>query len=176
MNLQRFAAALPSVVSGTKVIYLYRLLKEKATQAATYVAYSTEGETSISRDADSTATKDGPIRTPGEIEIEVSVTSLLTKGDVMLNKLRKALIDGDVVELWEVNLEEPHESNGNQFKGAYYQANVTEFTQSSNADGSVEVQLTFGVSGKGASGYATVDVATQEQATYVFADTTKTGA
>lgn len=175
MNLQRFAE-LPSVVSGTKVIYLYRLLKEKTTQDATYVAYATEGETSISRDADSTATKDGPIRTPGELEIEISATTLLTKGDVMLGKLKKALIDGDVVEVWEVNLEEPHTTTQNQFKAVYYQANVTEFTQSANSDGSVEVQLTFGVSGKGADGYATVDVATQEQASYVFTDTTKTGA
>lgn len=40
----------------------------------------------------------------------------------------------------------------------------------------MELSLTFGLEGKGASGYATVTEEQQEVAAYVFADTQKTGA
>lgn len=175
MNLQMFAAA-AEAVSGKKIIYLYRLLEEASTADATAIAFVTENSTTISKDADSTATKDGNVRTPGTAEIEISATSLLAKGDTMYNKMRAAMLADKLIEIWEVNLAEPIANKSGKFKGTYYQGYLTEFEKTSNAEDYVEVATTFGINGSGADGEVTVSDQQQEIAAYVFADTQKTGA
>ena len=147
------------------------------TTNATALAFTTENGRTKSKDADSTATKDGSIRTPGVAEVEITATSILSKGDTMIGKLEAAL-DGDkLIEVWEVNLDEEGTSdNVDKFKAKYFQGYLTEMEITSNAEDFVEVSLTFGINGNGADGYATVSDEQQEIASYVFADTQKTGA
>lgn len=172
-RLQLFAEA----VQGKKIIYLYRILEDAATADGTAIAFTTENGRTKSKDADSTATKDGSIRTPGVAEVEITATSLLAKGDAMIGKLEAAL-DGDkLIEVWEVNLdEEGTTDNAGKYKAKYFQGYVTEMEITSNAEDYTEVSLTFGINGNGVDGYATVSAEQQEIASYVFADTQKTGA
>lgn len=156
-------------VKGSKVIYLYRVFGEK--NAAVGMAFTTENSRSFSKDADSTATKDGAIRTPGEAEIEISSTSILAKGDALIDQLEKASVDDKLIEIWEANLDEPG-TGSNKFKGKYYQGYLTSFEKSSPADGFVECSLDFGINGDGAEGDVTVTQEQQEAAAYVFTDTT----
>lgn len=165
MNLQLFAEA----VSGKKIVYLYRVLG--GTAAAAALAFTTENSRTKSRDADSTETKDGAIRTPGATEVEITATSILQKGDTLIDALEAAMDAGTLIEIWEANLEEAGTVE-NKFKGAYYQGYLTEFEKTSNAEDFVECSLTFGINGTGASGDVTVTEAQQEIAAYVFADTT----
>lgn len=171
-DLQLFAEA----VKGSKLIYLYRILEEASTTDAMAIMFSTEDSISMSKDADSTATKDGPIRTPGEIEIEKTGTSILTKGDTMYAKLVEAMKKDKIIEIWEANLDEPAETGNNKFKGTYYQGYLTEFEKNSSAEDFIECSTTFGINGTGADGDVTVSSEQQEIANYVFADTAKTGA
>ena len=171
-NLQMFAEA----VKGSRVIYLYRILEEAATTDAAIIMFSTEDTITMSKDADSTATKDGAIRTPGEMEVEKSGTSILAKGDTMYSKLVTAMKNDKLIEIWEVNLDEPADSGENKFKGTYYQGYLTEFEKTSSAEDFVECSTTFGINGTGADGDVTVSVEQQEVAAYVFKDTAKTDA
>lgn len=164
-------------VQGRKIVYLYRILNKAASADGAVLAFTTENGRTKSKDADSTATKDGSIRTPGVAEIEVTATSLLAKGDTLVDELEKALDDDELIEIWEVNLEEPGtEDNASKFKAKYFQGYLTEFEITSNAEDYTEVSLTFGINGNGVDGYATVTPQQQEIANYVFADTQKTGA
>ena len=172
INLQLFAEA----VSGKKIVYLYRILEEAANTAGATLAFTTENGRTVSKDADSTETKDGAIRTPGASEVEITATSILTKGDTLIEKLEDALENNKIVEIWEANLEEPATGGTNKFKGRYYQGYLTEFEQTSNAEDFVECSLTFGINGTGVKGDVTVSTEQQEIAAYVFADTAKTGA
>lgn len=171
-GLQLFAEA----VQGKKIVYLYRLLKEKGAENAANIAFVTENGRSVSVDSDSTSTKDGPIRTPGTPEIEITTESVLAKGDELIEKLEDAQLSGDTIEIWEVNLEEPAQSSSNKFKGKYYQGLITEFELTSASDDYAAVSMTFGINGTGAKGDVTVTAEQQETANYVFADTQKTGA
>ena len=171
-NLQMFAEA----VHGKKVVYLYRILEEAATNDAVTIMFSTEDGISMSKDADTVATKDGAIRTPGELEIEKTGTSILAKGDTMYNKLVAAMKEDKLVEIWEANLAEPASQGQNKFKGTYYQGYLTEFEKTSSAEDYVEVSTTFSINGTGADGDVTVTAEQQEIAAYAFADTAKTGA
>lgn len=173
LNLQLFAEA----VSGKKVVYLFRLLEDAATDDGAVLAFTTENGRTKSKDADSTVTKDGTVRTPAAAEVEITATTLLAKGDTMIDKLEAAL-DGDkLIEIWEANLAEPATGSGNQnkFKGMYFQGYLTEIERTSNAEDNVEISLTFGVNGSGKTGNVTVSAEQQAAADYVFADTPKTG-
>lgn len=170
--LQTFAEA----VQGKKLVYLYRIASKTATVDGATLAFTTENGRTKSKDADSTATKDGPIRTPGAAESEVTVTSILAKGDEMIDDLEDAMDDDELMEIWEANLDEPAEAGDNKFKGRYFQGYLTEFEKTSSAEDYVECSLTFGINGSGATGDVTVTTEQQEVAAYVFKDTQKTGA
>lgn len=172
MNLQIFA----EVVQGKKLIYLYRILSKAATNDAVAMAFVTENTRTKSKDADSTATKDGAIRTPGASEVEITASSILAKGDTLYNDMEDAMDNDELIEIWEVNLDEPASEGENKFAGRYYQGYLTEFEQSSNAEDFVEVSTTFAVNGSGVKGDVTVSAEQQEIAAYVFTDTAKTGA
>ena len=169
-KLQLFAEA----VQGKKLVYLYRIKKDAVTADGTILAFTTENGRSKSKDADSTATKDGSIRTPGTTEVEITATSILSKGDKMVDKLEDAMDSDELIEIWEANLAEQAETGENKFKGMYFQGYLTEFEKNSSAEDYVECSLTFGINGSGKRGDVTVTVEQQEIADYVFADTKKT--
>ena len=150
--------------------YTYTVLSKAQSETGSLLAFVTENGRTKSRDADTTATKDGSVRTPGAVETEITCSSLMAKGDKMIDKLEGALDSNEIIEIWEANLEEPG-TGTNKFKGMYFQGYLTEFEKNSNADESVEISLTFGINGTGVKGDVTVTTAQQEMASYVFKDT-----
>lgn len=168
---QLFAEA----VKGSKIVFLYRVLANAASTAGAVLAFTTENGLTINKDADSTATKDGTIRTPGEAEIEITATSIFKKGDTLIGTLKAAMLEGKLMEVWRANLEDPVSSaTGNtKFNGTYYQGYLTSFEETSSAEDYVEYSLTFGINGTGADGQVTVTADQQEQAQYAFTDTTQ---
>lgn len=167
-RLQLFAEA----VAGKKIVYLYRIAKDAATKAAWQIAFATENGRTKSKDADATATKDGSIRTPGTAETEITATSILSKGDTNIDALEDAMDSDELIEIWEANLDEPASAGQNKFRGMYFQGYITEFEKTTNAEDNAEISLTFGINGSGARGEVTVTAEQQEQAAYVFTDTT----
>ena len=174
-NLQLFAA---EAVQGKQIIYLFRILKNAATKDAVAMAFTTENERSKSKDSDSVATKDGAIVIPGEVETEISTTAILATGDTLADDLEDAMDNNELIEIWEVNLASPVGENTNKFNGRYMQGYITELTLSSSAEDHAEYECTFAINGSGvkASAGITVTAEQQEVASYVFADTAKTGA
>lgn len=160
-----------TAIAGKKIIYLYRLLEDAAKEAGTQIAFVTENGRTKSKDADSTATKDGTIRTPATAEVEITCTSILSKGDTMLDKLEAALDNDKLIEIWEANLDEPG-TEKDKYKGVYFQGYLTEIERTANAEDMVEVSLTFGVNGAGAKGEVTVTAKQADTASYTFTDTT----
>lgn len=171
-DLQLFAEA----VQGKRLVYLYRVMSKAATTAGATLAFTTENERTKSKDADTTETKDGSIRTPGASEMEITATSLLTVGDTLIEALEAAMDKNELIEIWEANLMESAVGGSNKFKGIYFQGYITELSKSSPSDSFVEVSLTFGINGSGVAGEVTVTPTQQEQANYVFKDTTKVSA
>ena len=177
LDLQQFSAPKDKVaVAGKDIVYLYRLLKNQSKAGAERMAFTTENSNNKTQDADTTATKDGTIRVPGQAEIEITSTSLLVKGDTMIADLEAAMDTYEVIEIWEANLSEPATDGpeNTKFKGTYYQGYLTSLEKTSNSDGHVELSFTFSINGKGAKGDVTVTKEQQEAAAYVFTDTTQT--
>lgn len=157
---------------GIDLILLFRLKKKAAEEAAGKLAFQTEHENTKTKESESTATKDGPIRTPGTPEIDFSVTSIMAKGDTYVDDLEAALDNDEIVEIWEINkAEKGTGENADKYKATYYQGYVTSFGKTPNAEGAVELSLGFGINGTGAKGYATLTEQQEEVVQYVFTDT-----
>lgn len=170
--LQLFGEA----VRGNRIVYLYRIHKNAATTDGATLAFVTENSRTKSKESESTVTKDGSITTPGAIEQEISSTSILAAGSELVEQLEDALDNGELLDIWEANLDEPATDGGNKFKGRYFQGYITELEQSSSAEDFVELSHTFAINGAGVKGDVTVSAEQQEMANYVFTDTAKTGA
>lgn len=169
-DLQMFADK--EAVSGKKIVYLFRPLSKAATQAGAVLAFTTENGRTKSKDADSTTTKDGDVRTPGASETEITATALVAKGDTLVESLEDAMDADGLIEVWEANLAEPASGEDGKFKGRYYQGYLTEIELTSNAEDHAEYSLTFGINGSGKSGSVSVTSEQQEAAAYAFKDTT----
>lgn len=158
-------------VKGQKIIYLYRKYSDRGTKTGLNVAYVSDNSKSMSSNADTLATKDGTF-SPGQTpEITISTTAYMKKGDEMLDTLKSALLNNDLLEIWEANLELPGTATGT-YKGTYFQGYISSFNVNSTAEEWVEVDMDFTINGKGADGDVTVPSSIIEQADYVFADAT----
>ena len=168
IDLQLFTA--PTVIEGKKIIYLYRLLKDKATKAGLNIAYTTENSSSFSRDSDNTETKDGPVSTPGSLETTVSATAVFSKdGDGMTpTEVRNALIANEDFEIWEVNTADAGTTTG-KFNGLYMRAKCTSFELSSSAEDNAEADIEWSVYGTPQAGDITYSAASNSGA-YTFVD------
>lgn len=168
LDLQLFSEA----VQGKKIIYLFRPLSAASTSSGTALAFTTENGRTKSKDADSTATKDGAIRTPGVAETEITATCIMADDDTMIAALEAAMESGGLIEIWEANLEKAGSTTGT-YKGTYFQGYLTELEINSNAEDFVECSLTFGINGSGKAGDVTVTEQQQAIADYVFRDSTQ---
>lgn len=169
--LQLFGEA----VSGKKIVYLFRVLENAAKETGAVLAYTTENSRTKSKDADSTATKDGSIRTPGTAEVEIEATCYMSSDNTLAEDLEKAMDSDKLIEIWEAWLDRPISGKTDKFEGKYYQGYLTEIELSSESDDFAEYSLTFGINGNGVDAPdtgITVSVEQQEEANYTFQDTT----
>lgn len=161
---------------GVDVILLYRLLKNATKEAAWKMAFQTEHENELSRDTDSVDTKDGKIQTLKPVEYDFSATSIIAKGDSHVDEIKKALINGDLVEIWEIDkAEEGTDTNQGKYKATYFQGYIGSYKATANAEDALELELEFAINGVGQEGYATLSKEQADAVQYVFKDTVKEG-
>lgn len=170
-DLQRFADT-ADPVQGSKIFYLIRVLSKRTTKAADIIAFQSEGTTSRSKDADTVKTKDGVLRVPGALEVTHSLTSLVKKGDSIIQDLKDAQANDDPVEVWRVNYDEKGtDTNSTKYAAEYSRGYLTSIEESANAEDFAELSLEVGVYGTPVSGFATLSKDQEETVQYAFADT-----
>lgn len=177
---------------GIHSILLFRLLKEASNGAATKLAFQTEHEVGKSRDVDGQKTKDGIIQSVGALEYDFKATSILAKGDVLAAKLEKAMENGELVEIWDIDLEETSKNGdsdnklanvwgidkngtnrGNgKYLATYYQGYISSFSAKKNAEENIEIEMEFAINGVGKKGFATLTEQQKTAVQYAFKDTT----
>ena len=161
-------------VQGKRIMYLFRKAADAAEKAGMVMAFTTENTRNMSKDTDTTATKDGPINTPGTTEHTLDCTAILAADDDMADEMEDAVANGELMEIWEVNLDKPG-TGDNKFQGKYFQGYATEWELSSNAEDHAEYTTNFALNGAGVRGEITVTEEQQAVADYVFKDATAAG-
>ncbi|WP_326624022.1 phage major tail protein, TP901-1 family [Streptococcus pyogenes] len=177
---------------GIHSILLFRLLKDAKKETATKLAFQTEHEVGKSRDVDGQKTKDGIIQSVGALEYDFKATSILAKGDKLAAKLEKAMEDGELVEIWDIDSEEAIKngkdeeiakvwginnagtSGGNgKYLATYYQGYISSFSAKKNAEENIEIEMEFAINGVGKKGFATLTEQQKAAVQYAFKDTTQ---
>ena len=172
-NIQRFAAGVEPV-KGKSIIYLVRPYSKRAEEAAKMIAFQTEGSRTMSKDADSVATKDGTIRVPGQGEVEISVTSLVTANDGVREQLESSMESDELMEIWEVYTSQHGVGkDASKFKSRYHQGYLTSLELSAGAEDFAELSQTYSINGMGVVGDVTLTQEQQDMIQYVFADITQ---
>ena len=157
---------------GANRIMLLRPFSMRSEVEAGRMAFQVSHEKTMSREAESTITKDGNINSLSELEVEYSLETLLAHNDIVREKIQEAFLNGELIELWDIDKTEPTAVGGNQFPAIYLQGYITEWNESAGAEDSVEISMSIAINGSGVRGHATL---TDDQASavqYVFADTT----
>lgn len=156
-------------VQGIKKFLLWRFLKDAATKPGTKIALQTEHETTSTRDANTTPTKDGGIKSLGAIEQEISATFYLAHTDEV-DRLKDAQEQGEIIEVWDVIADNP-DTEG-KYKATYYQVYVAEIGETAPTDDGVEVSVTLAVEGYGKRGRTPLTEEQEQVLDYIFVEAT----
>ena len=152
---------------GKEKILMFRKFGDKT--AAAKLALQTEHEWEYSRDADTTKTKDGAVVADGGLETKLSITAIGTK-DELNEMLKKSVVDGYKVEVWEIDLSDKKD-NGKC--GALYAiGRLSSWKVPANVEELVEIESEMSVEGKPQAGEATLTAEQVKEIQYTFQDTT----
>lgn len=156
---------------GINQVLLFRKLGE--TSAAAKLLFQTEHSIERSVDGgDSTATKDGPITSPGTPTQEIPFSSIVAQGDTVVALLREVFWNQETLEVWVID--KGAEAVGEKYPAEYCQGKLTEFNETANAEDLMELEGTIVVDGIPQKGEATLSVGQSEVVQYIFKDTTET--
>ena len=152
---------------GKEKILMFRKFGDKT--AAAKLALQTEHEWEYSRDADATKTKDGAVVADGGLETKLSITAIGTK-DELNEMLKKSVVDGYKVEVWEIDLSDKN-SNG-KYGALYAIGRLSSWKVPANVEELVEIESEMSVEGKPQAGEATLTDEQVKEIQYTFQDTT----
>lgn len=152
---------------GKEKILMFRKFGDKT--AAAKLALQTEHDWEYSRDADTTKTKDGAVVADGGLETKLSITAIGTK-DELNGMLKKSVVDGYKVEVWEIDLSDK-KSNG-KYGALYAIGRLSSWKVPANVEELVEIESEMSVEGKPQAGEATLTDEQVKEIQYTFQDTT----
>src|SRR5690625_1325098 len=157
------------MLQGKNKILLFRNMKNQSENAAKLV-FQTEHTFSYSRELDAITTKDGKVVKVGELGSEVEINAIQAKKDPVAEMLRDAVIDGERVELWEVNIDDELEEDG-KCPAVDRQECADSWEPTSASEDEAEISSTFKVDLKPQFGMATMTEEQREAAQYACRDT-----
>ncbi|MCO4504113.1 hypothetical protein Si122_01298 [Streptococcus infantarius subsp. infantarius] len=152
---------------GKNKILMFRKLGD--TTAAAKLALQTEHKWKYERKNDSTATKDGSVVSDKGLEVTLSIEAVTSRDDV--NKmLKKSVVDGEKLEVWEIDL--AGEKQGEKYPALYAQGALSSWEVPDNVEDLETLSTEMTIEGKPVEGYATLTASQVEEINYAFKDTT----
>lgn len=154
---------------GKNKILMFRKLGDKT--AAAKLALQTEHKWKYERKNDSTATKDGSVVSDKGLEVTLSIEAVTSRDDV--NKmLKKSVVDGEKLEVWEIDL--AGEKQGEKYPALYAQGALSSWEVPDNVEDLETLSTEMTIEGKPVEGYATLTASQVQEINYAFKDTTAT--
>jgi len=157
------------MLDGKNKILLFRRMKDQGASAAKLI-FQTEHTFEYERELDAIVTKDGTVVKVGELETEVDIEAIAAKNDPVGSMLQSAMINGERLEIWEVNVDEDLADDG-KYPAVYAQGYLSSWAPTASAEDESEISSTFIVDLKPQFGFATLTAEQQEEVQYAFKDT-----
>ena len=152
-------------VKGKDVVTYMRLFSERKTAAASLIPYQTGMSFGVSRNSDSTSTKDGPLSTQGALETDFSVDFVNNTSEIA-DKALDAAVSGERIEAWKVNRGRRNATG--QAEIWYVQGTISEDSGDNDSDSDATRSLTIAVDGEPKHGWAKLSDEQEELIDYVL--------
>lgn len=152
-------------VKGKDIVTYMRLFSERKTAAASLIPYQTGMSFGVSRDSDSTSTKDGKLSTQGDLETDFSVDFVNNTSEIA-DKALNAAISGERIEAWKVNRGRRNATG--QAEIWYVQGTISEDSGDNDSDSDATRSLTIAVDGEPKHGWAKLSDEQEELIDYVL--------
>ncbi|MCC4331540.1 phage major tail protein, TP901-1 family [Limosilactobacillus reuteri] len=152
-------------IQGIDNVTFFRMLKHEKEMDAQLIPHQTSQDFTLSRDSDTTTTKDGTISTTGglETELETEFVDAISRAS---DEMQTAVLNAEEVELWRVNVRRRN-AEGKCF-GWYMRGTVSEDGSSNDADDASTRDVTFSITGKPKRGWVTLPESIKEEIDYGF--------
>lgn len=154
-----------ATIKGKDVVTFMRLFKNRKTVGASLIPYQTGMSFGVSRDSDSTGTKDGAQSTQGSLETDFSVDFLNNTSEISDQAL-DAAISGERIEAWRVN--RARRNADGSCETIYVQGTISEDSSDNDNDDNSTRSLTIAVDGEPKRGWAKLADEQEEYIDYVF--------
>lgn len=154
-------------LNGKDRILFWRKLKDEKTNKGRKMLYQTEHEKTYSADSDEVNTKDGALTTSKSVSDEIQIKAIAALGDEVVTWLEDAMLAGDVLEMWEVDISQV---NAGKCPAEYRQGILTELKYKANAEDHLEIEGTYKTNGTRQKGEVTLTPDEQAVIQYAFRD------
>lgn len=152
---------------GKNKILMFRKLGDKS--AAAKLALQTEHSWNYERSTDVTKTKDGAVSSDGGLEVTLSIEAVAS-ADPVNKMLKDSVINGDVLEVWEIDL--AGQKSGSKYPALYAQGKLSSWEVPANVEDLETISTEMTINGKPVEGNATLTADQEAAIQYAFADTT----
>ena len=163
----------PQIQQGKNKVLLFRNLKEQENADGIKLVFQTGHTFTMSRAIDKVNTKDGSINKIGDLETEVSIEAVQAKSDSVGDMLRDSVVSGDVLEIWEVTIDEDLKDETGKYPAVYAQGNLDQWEWTADAEDESTISSTFFVNLNPQFGYTTLSEAQEEAVQYAFREIAK---
>jgi len=160
------------MLEGKNKILLFRRLEDAHEEDAARLVFQREHTFEYERDLDRIVTKDGVVVKVGELEANVDIDAIQSKKDPTYEMLQEAMIKGEKLELWEVNIDEDLKED-DKYPAVYCQGYLENWSPASSAEDEAEINSNFVVELEPQFGMATLTDEVESAVQYAFRDVTK---
>ena len=152
-------------IQGKRILDFVRKKSAQATHTAYPLPLVTGADFDLQRDTDTKTTKDGDVATIGNLTVEPKVT-LNDSDSAIIKVMEDSIFNREELEYWHVFLDK--KDNENKYYAYYMIVEVTEDSQSSDADDVATREFTLTPKSEVARGYTELPGGMEELVEFVF--------
>lgn len=154
---------------GKNKILAFRKLSEANSKTGAKLAFQIEHTLSYERNNESTATKDGAVINPGGLVAKMDINALASN-DPVNNMLMESVINGEKLEIWEIDLTAPVGEEGNEYNALYMRGNLSSWSVPAPTEGPVQITTSASIDGTPQNGTVTFTAEELDEIQYAFRD------
>lgn len=162
-----------AMLEGSKRVLLFRELGSQ--DKAAKLVFQRKHTFSYNRELEQIETKDGKVIQVGGLESTVAIEALQAKSDPTRDMLKNSVINGVMLELWEVTVDPDLVStdteNAGKYPAVYCQGYLDSWEDDAEAGTNAAINSNFNVQLKPQPGWATMTAEQIQAAQYEFVDT-----
>lgn len=159
-------------IYGKDKILMFRLYSQRTQANATKLALQTSHTWKYEAKSDSTDTKDGAINSPATPVATLEINAITSADDV--NKmLKQAVLNSELLEVWEIDLSQPVADQEGKYAATYAQGYMQSWEVPAEVGKLAELKTEMNIDQIPQEGIATLTSEQESEIQYAFQDTNK---